>query len=268
MLESPMRQSPMQGYQTKRDHRGSPIRRQNRQTRKKRENTFPRLPFSAPEQVIDVDFHEDFPPLPKSVKPTQSPTLKKIAQASVTVKDDLRLPDPAINTDSEATVVVSRSSSPNMAQGAATPMHFSHNNTETDGDHSHRSSVQGTPAFPRAPPPSSCELSTAGNTAPSTPTATHVRPRITAQSLHDRLIHANATLATLQEGRPLAMATRSAPASPFLGPTIVFGDLGRRWIGEGGEEVMDSLDTTMGTAIAVEENAAEQWTSASLVSHA
>jgi hypothetical protein len=265
MIEIPLRQSPMQGYQTKRDHRGSPIRRQNRQSRRKRENTFPRLPFSSTEQTINVDFHEDFPPLPKSVKPTQSPTLKKIAQASVPMKDTLPLPEPAVNVLSESSVVISRPSSPNIAPGAATPMHTSHTNMEMDGDiSSHRSSVQGTPAFPRAPPPSSCELSTAGNTAPSTPTATQARPRITAQTLHDRLLHANATLATLQEGCPLAMA-RSAPASPFLGPTIVFGDIGKRWPGDGEEEVMESLDTTLGTAIVVEEKTAEQWTSASLV---
>lgn len=259
--------NPMQGYQTKRDHRlrGSPIRKQNRQNRRKRENTFQRLSFTTTQKFIDVDFHEDFPPLPKSVKPTQSPTLKKIAQASVAMKEVLPLPESAMSTQSEPTALATRPSSPNIAQGAATPMHTTHTNTEVDCDiPSHRSSVQGTPAFPRAPPPSSCELSTAGNTAPSTPTVPHVRPRMTAQSLHDRLLHANATLATLQEGRPLAMA-KSTPASPLLGPTIVFGELGRRWIGDGGEEVVESLDTTMGTAIAVEKNTDGQWTSVSLV---
>ena len=260
-----MGQSTMQGYQTKRDHRGSPIRRQNRQNRRKRENALQRPPFSTTDTVIDVDFHEDFPPLPKSVKPTQSPTLKKIAQTFVTMKEVLPLPEPATTTHSGPTTSMSRPSSPNIAQGAATPMHTAHTNPEVDCDiPSYRSSVQTTPAFPRAPPPSSCELSTAGNTAPSTPTVPHVRPRMTAQSLHDRLLHANATLATLQEGRPLAMA-RSTPASPLLGPTIVFGDLGRKWIGDGGEKVVESLDTTIGTAIAVEKNANEQWNSASSV---
>jgi hypothetical protein len=228
---------------------------------------FPRLPFSVIDEPLDVDFHEDFPPLPKSVKPTQSPTLKKISQVSVAIKEALSLPETDLGTSSEPSVVVSRPSSPNGAHGATTPMHKSHTNTEVDCDAtSLRSSVQGTPAIPRAPPPSSCELSTAGNTAPSTPTSAYIRPRITVQSLHDHLLHANATLATLQEGRPLAMF-RSTPTSPLLGPTIVFGDFGRSWVSDGREAGVESLDTTVGTEIAIlpKEEMGEVWTSASLV---
>ena len=133
---------------------------------------------------------------------------------------------------------------------------------------SHRSSAQGTPAFPRAPPPSSAELSTAGNTAPSTPTTVYVRPRITPQNLHDRLLHANATLATLKEGRPLALST-STPITPHLGSTIFHGDIGRNWIVEGTEEiseVVESLDTTIGAcAIAVEGKVLEERTAESLI---
>ena len=133
---------------------------------------------------------------------------------------------------------------------------------------SHRSSVQGTPAFPRAPPPSSAELSTAGNTTPSTPTTAYIRPRITPQSLHDRLLHANATLAILQEGRPLALS-RSTPISPLLGPTVFHGDLERNWIvGETEDtgEVMASLDTTIGArVIAVKGKVKEKWTTESLI---
>ena len=219
------------------------------------------------DQPLDVDFHEDFPPLPKSVKPSQSPVLKKISQAPVAVKEDLPLPEPAVSTPSESSVVVSRPPSPNGAQGATTPMHKSHTNNDGDCDANFlRSSVQGTPAIPRAPPPSSCELSTAGNTAPSTPTAAYVRPRMTVQSLHDHLLHANATLATLQEGRPLSMF-RSTPTSPLLGPTIVFGDFGRSWTAEGGEGAAKSLDTTVGTDIAsaTEEKMGEVRTGASLI---
>jgi hypothetical protein len=133
---------------------------------------------------------------------------------------------------------------------------------------SHRSSVQGTPAFLRAPPPSSAELSTAGNTAPSTPTKAYVRPRISPQNLHDRLLHANATLAILQEGRPLALS-RSAPISPPLGPTGFHGDLERNWIIEetgGTGEIMESLDTTIGVSvIPVKGKVKEEWTVGSLI---
>jgi hypothetical protein len=133
---------------------------------------------------------------------------------------------------------------------------------------SHPSSAQETPAFPRAPPPSSAELSTAGNTAPSTPTPVYVRPRITPQNLHDRLLHANATLAPLQEGRPLALP-RSTPISPHLGSTIFHGDIIRNWIVEGTEEiseVVESLDTTVGAGvIAIEGNVPAERNAESLI---
>lgn len=210
---------------------------------------------------IDIDFHEDFPPLPKSVKPDQSPTLKKIAQASTTAKVSPLLLDSDIPNPFETLNIASRPQSSGSLEGAITPLRP---NTSRDVDNdmsSHRSSVQGTPAFPRAPPPSSAELSTAGNTAPTTPTVAYVRPRITAQSLHDRLLHANATLATLQEGRPLALS-RSVPISPLLSPTMTLGDLARKWMVEEPEEmdeVVESLDTTV-RGISVEAHEGDKWT--------
>jgi hypothetical protein len=91
---------------------------------------------------------------------------------------------------------------------------------------------------------------------------------IHAQSLHDRLLHANASLGTLQEGRRLTM-TRSTPVSPLLGPTI-FGNFAK--FIEGGSEMLGSLDTTIGgglEGITVVDGKViegkEQWTSASLV---
>ena len=122
-----------------------------------------------------------------------------------------------------------------------------HNGMDIDYEPvSHRSSVQGTPAnFPRAPPPSSAEMSTAGNTAPSSPTPSYVRPRIILQNLQDRL-RAHAII-SLQEERALTRP-QSAPVSPLLGPIIPFG---RTMItGESHEmaEVMELLDTTIGPA--------------------
>jgi hypothetical protein len=153
----------------------------------------PSEPYMDP-SFVDIDFHEDFPPLPKSIKPNQSPTLQKLTEALAAAKLD------AVDTpeDPPATDLV---------------------------------------VLPRAPPPSSAEISTAGNTAPSTPTPKYTRPRITPQSLHDKLLFANATLATLQES-PLLRAVVGPPAMV-------------------GEEML-SLDTTAGT-IPVEAAIKEEW---------
>jgi hypothetical protein len=257
MVESPMRQGTIP---LKHNRRGSPIRRLGRQNRKKPQRAFQNFGRGMEQAMIDIDFHEDFPPLPKLVKPTQSQTLRKITQAAVTAKDTPAVTEMDFTSAMETCTFTSRPSS-SHGQGEMTPMHVGNAGME-DEIPSVRSSVHGTPAFARAPPPSSAELSTAGNTAPSTPTVTYTRPRmhIHAQSLHDRLLHANASLATLQEGRPLTMA-RSTPVSPFLGPTI-FGDFAK-WI-EDGRQVLESLDT-----IAVEVghtmDEKEPWTSASLL---
>jgi hypothetical protein len=259
MVESPMRQGMIQPL--KYNRRGSPIRRLGRQNRRKPQRAFQGFGKGMMEQpMIDIDFHEDFPPLPKLVKPTQSQTLRKITQAAVTAKENTAVADETDATSAMETAFISRPSS-SHGQGAMTPMHVVNTGME-DEIPSVRSSVQGTPAFPRAPPPSSAELSTAGNTAPSTPTVTYTRPRmhIHAQSLHDRLLHANASLATLQEGRPLTMA-RSTPVSPLLGPTI-FGDFAK-WI-ENGPSV--PLDTTIGgVEVGQTMDEKETWTSASLL---
>lgn len=263
-VESPMRQGTI-GQPLKYIRRGSPIRRQGKTNRRKPQRAFQN--FTVAEPLIDIDFHEDFPPLPKAVKPAQSQTLRKITQAAVTVKEVSTMVDETETTlVNDPSVFISRPSSPGQVHGTTTPMHSLANRGLEDSEiPSVRSSVQGTPSFPRAPPPSSAELSTAGNTAPSTPTVTYTRPRmhIHAQSLHDRLLHANASLATLQEGRPLTMA-RSTPVSPLLGPTI-FGDFAK--FIEVGSEMLESLDTTIGGGLGeitvVEEK--KQWTSASLV---
>ena len=183
---------------------------------------------SSDQPSADIDFHENFPPLPKSVKPAQSPILQKITQSSAFGKEQ-----PAIQTGTptnsfEPHVIGSRPPSSCSLQGPTTYMKIdlSHIGTDIEVDYpSYRSSIHGTPSFPRPPPPSSAELSTAGNTAPTTPTAAYVRPRITPQTFHDRLLRAHANLATLQEGHPLAMA--STPVSPSLDPTI---EQGRNWM--------------------------------------
>jgi hypothetical protein len=128
-------------------------------------------------------------------------------------------------------------------------------------DSFHRSSIQGTPVFPRAPPPSSAGMSTAGNTAPSTPSALYSRPR--GFALHDHLVHANASLATIQDGQRIIMP-RSTLSSPLLGPSIVFGEFGRKW-NDGHGERMELLDTTIGTSTIPELRFREEWTSASVM---
>ena len=185
-----------------------------------------------------------------------------IAKEQPTTAVETEIHDPLEHTQS-------RPQSSGGLQGTITPLDSNSNRTDIEADiSSHRSSVQGTPAFPRAPPPSSTELSTADNTAPSTPSTVYIRPRITPQSLHDGLLHASTTLATLQEDRPLALS-RSAPISPLLGPTIFHGDIGRNWIVEETEEnseIMESLDTTIGAiAIGIEGRVREEWRAGSLI---
>lgn len=199
--------------------RGSPNRRltQPRRKRNPPRNTFSSQPsFSeTPEPFLNIDFHEDFPPLPKSVKPVPSTTLQKITPLSMMSKDT--------SLSAKVKEAVGQDLTHVADDEAATPI-LAPQRVGTDIDveiPSYRSSVHGTPAIPGAPPPSSAELSTAGNTAASTPTAAYIRPRIALQTLHDRLLHANASLATLQQGRPLSMA-RSTPVSPLLGPSIGF----------------------------------------------
>jgi hypothetical protein len=204
---------------------------------------------------MDVDFHEDFPPLPKSVKPTPSPTLKKLAEAASPKdsKDDNDQENIPIASDPIAL--------PTMDNLLRTPTQFSVTRVDAEmNEIPPRPSVQGTPALPRAPPPSSAELSTAGNTAPSTPNAMYSRPRF---SLHDHLVHANASLATLQDGHRLVIP-RSALSSPLLGPSIVFGEFGRKW-NDGDAERMGSLDTTIGIAAIPEMKVREDWIGSSLV---
>jgi hypothetical protein len=123
-----------------------------------------------------------------------------------------------------------------------------HNGMDIDYEPvSHRSSVQGTPAnFPRAPPPSSAEMSTAGNTAPSSPSTSYVRPRIILQNLQDRL-RAHAII-TFQEEGALTRPTQSAPVSPLFGPIIPFGKTMIADESNEMTEVMESLDTTIGPA--------------------
>jgi hypothetical protein len=230
----------------------SAIGGRNRNYRRQRgSNSFKKFQHESFKQpLIDIDFHEEFPPLPKSVKPDQSPTLQKIAQAATTAKESTQSVD---TPDPLEPVMVSYSYSSGTLDGRITPLPY-HCDVEPDFL-SHHSSVQGTPAFPHAPPSSSAELSTAGNTAPSTPTVKYVRPRLTVQSLHDRLLHANATLATLQEARRLANIPRSVSLSPVIRPAI--GELAKETEELSG--VMESLDTTVGV-ISVEKTVGnEEW---------
>jgi hypothetical protein len=261
IIESPLRQTSFQGQYSKNIGRGSPVRGKGRNFRRQRGQTsLKKTPQQVPEEIVlNIDFHEDFPPLPKSVKPDQSATLQKLAQASAITKESNQAVDSI--PDLFEHIVASRPQSSGSFQESITPLYP--NTIRIEGDHdipSHRSSVQGTPAFPRAPPPSSAELSTAGNTAQSTPTVAYVRPRINPQSLHDRLVHANATLATLQEGRPFSMS-RSFPTSPLLGPTLSLGELAQSLIVGDPEEIselMESLDTTA-RGIPVETVVRKEW---------
>ena len=169
------------------------------------------------ESFPDLDFHEDFPPLPRSVKPVPSSSLQRTASVTSIskVSQESSQAMPEIMTTAPTT-------SPSaVADEVSTPILLPQK-AGADSEHeipSHLTSVQGTPAFPSAPPPSSAELSMV-NTAASTPTVTYIRPRITLQSLHDRLIHANASLGRLQEGCLFTMSM-STPVSPCLAPSIL-----------------------------------------------
>jgi hypothetical protein len=192
--------------------RGNPPRKSK--NRRERERPIPPMnkvdTTDSDQSVVDIelniDLHEDFPPLPKSVKPIPSPTLRKIASVS---SRDPRAGNDTETVSSDGNTV--RPSSPGTIDGVDIPTHDT-NRIEIDLHeiNSHRSSIQGTP-LPRAPPPSSEEISTAGNTALSTPIVGHVHPRITPQSL---LLQANATLATLQEDRPLKERQVPSPIDP------------------------------------------------------
>jgi hypothetical protein len=222
-----LRQSSFQGQHSKYNSRGSPVRGKGTFRRQKPRTSFRKFqPSSSDHTFIDIDFHEDFPPLPKSVKPTQSPTLQKLAQAAAVAQEP---GDTALDSDPpqsliQSPVILSRPQTSGNVPDAVTPMNtpIRHNGMDVDYEPvSHRSSVQGTPAnFPRAPPPSSAEMSTAGNTAPSSPTPSYVRPRIILQNLQDRL-RAHAIITLQQEG-VLTRATQSAPVGPLLGPIIPF----------------------------------------------
>jgi len=272
LLETIPKQSPFQGQDPRYNVRSSPARAKGKFRRQRGHQSFKKFQYESSEQYqdpsfIDVDFHEDFPPLPKLVKPNPSPTLQKIAQASAIAKG----PTTSIELDTPNPVdsIAIRPQSPGSLQVTVTPLDSNSNHVDIETDiPSYRSSVQGTPAIPRVPPPSSAELSTAGNTGPSTPTAAYGRPRITPQSLHDRLLHANATLATLQEGRRLALS-RSTPISPLLGPGIFHGDHVRNWNVEETEktgEIMESLESTIGvSAIAIDGKVRKEWTIGSLI---
>jgi hypothetical protein len=251
-----LKQSSFQGQHSKYNPRGSPVRGKGTFRRQKTRTSFRKFqPASSDQTFIDIDFHEDFPPLPKSVKPTQSPTLQKLAQAVAVAKEQPG--DTAVESNPppsliESPVILSRPQTSGYVPDTVTPMNTPIRHNGMDIDHeslSHRSSVQGTPAtFPRAPPPSSAEMSTAGNTAPSSPTPSYVRPRIILQNLQDRLrAHA---IVTLQEEGSLTRS-QSAPVSPMLGPIIPFGKA--MIAGESHEmaELMELLDTTIGPAGAI-----------------
>jgi len=269
-----LKQSSFQGQHSKYNPRGSPVRGKGTFRRQKPRTSFRKFqPSSSDQTFIDIDFHEDFPPLPKSVKPTQSPTLQKLAQAAAVAKEQPE--DTAVDSNPlpsliESPVIHSRPQTSGNVPDTVTPMNTPIRNNGMDIDYepvSHRSSVQGTPAnFPRAPPPSSAEMSTAGNTAPSSPSPSYVRPRMILQTLQDRL-RAHAII-TLQEEGALTRPTQSAPVSPFFGPIIPFGKA--MIAGDSNEmtEVMELLDTTIGPAGGIPSDHAlgEEWSgTASLI---
>ena len=212
---------------------------------------------------IDVDFHEDFPPLPKSVKPTQSSTLQKLTQASTLVKEQLPIShESTASHQLEPSAFLSADPTSSVGGESVTPqVEAVKNASDIEDLPSHGSSVYNTPAVPRAPPPSSAELSTAGNTAPSTPTGVYSRPRVTPQSLHDRLLHAHASLETLQEGRPF-LHPRSAPISPLLPPLM--DDLVRNWLPTEDRIPLRPLETTL-SPILFETVEKKDWTGISLI---
>ena len=176
---------------------------------------------------MEVDSSEDFPPLPKSVKPTRSPTLRKITQA----KEQIEKPFNSDARNGLAVEISGPSSSRESIERVASPILLDGNDP----------AGQETPTVLNAPPPSSAELSTAGNTAPSTPIIGYARPRITPQTLHERLLHANATLSTSQDGHD-AELPRSTPASPLRSPTpIVVSDHLGNWSTSITGETADSV---------------------------
>ena len=210
-----------------------------------------------------VDFHEDFPPLPKSVKPTQSPTLRKITQASAVAKEELPISPELIPSHQLEPSAFLDATPTSSVRGEITESQVEapRNPGDLEDLTSHGTSVYNTPAALRAPPPSSAELSTAGNTAPSTPTGVYSRPRVTPQSLHDRLLHAHASLETLQEGR-LFLMPRSAPISPLLPPLM--DDMVRNWLPTEERIPFKPLDTTLG-AVSLEKVEKKDWTVVSLI---
>ena len=221
---------PVSGYR-----RGG-VRRGRRLRRGQPGRRMPSEPYVDP-SFVDIDFHEDFPPLPNPVKPNQSPTLQKLADTIATQSlHDPPSPSPSPKSDTRSQPAEFQS--PQKAQSHDAE---SHNFGETLV---HAPQLQADPPvyimpLPHAPPPSSAEISTAGNTAPSSPSSKYTRPpRMTAQSLHDKLLFANATLATLQES-PLLKAA--------LGQSVA------------GDQMI-SLDTTAG-AIPVEAALREEWVS-------
>src|SRR5947207_426621 len=91
LLETIPKQSPFQGQDPRYNVRSSPARAKGKFRRQRGHQSFKKFQYVSAEQYqdpsfIDVDFHEDFPPLPKLVKPNPSPTLQKIAQASAIAK--------------------------------------------------------------------------------------------------------------------------------------------------------------------------------------
>jgi hypothetical protein len=163
------------------------------------------------------------------VKSNQSPTLQNLAEAHTS--QPLQGPS-SPQTESPAPELQSpqnpQSHEPESHNGEETPTLRPQLPVDPPGE---------VIVLPHAPPPSSAEISTAGNTAPSSPSSKYIRPpRMTPQSLHDKLL--NATLATLQES-PLL---RAALGQPVVGDEMI------------------SLDTTAGT-IPVETAIKEEWVS-------
>jgi len=197
---------------------------------------------------VDIDFHDDFPPLPKSIKPNQSPTLQKLTeslaaqahQKAAKVHQDFTVVhqnfvEAHLRSFAEARSPQAESAS---LQPQARPLHPERQSPILKAGAPEIDPVADLVMLPRAPPPSSEEISTAGNTAPSTPTPKYTRPpRMTPQSLHDQLLFANATLTTLQE-------------SPLLRPAAALALVA-------GDDLI-SLDTTAGT-IPAEAAIKEEW---------
>ena len=222
--------------------------RRGRRIRRAQIGPGPRIPSERymDSSFVDIDFHDDFPPLPKSIKPNQSPTLQKLMEsvaAQASQKSEEAHQD-FIEAHQNFVEAHSRSlAEARSPQAESQPLQARALYPEPQSPNLKAAAPEIDPVtdvvmLPRAPPPSSEEISTAGNTTPSTPTRKYTRPpRMTAQSLHDQLLFANATLTTLQE-TPLLR-----PGAP---PALVAGD------------DMILLDTTAGT-IPVEAAIKEGW---------